>query len=222
MAGNLKSKACCPDDPFPLPGDPQIEVLDGEPGLIPHILALLPEGNNADSHDLVNASRSVGRWLQVNKQNKNLDSDVLWKTLMGHFFPRAPAPPPARTMTTRECFIEMVQRHRNFAAATLRVFGLVGGFVGATFNEREATRVFDAFVEERWRNGSDNTLYMDEFSRLGTKMRRARRTKWEIHQSLMGAKFEMRSMELLLESWDPATPAPLPKSISRQNATLYE
>lgn len=217
MAGSVTSKVGCPHDPFPLPGDPQIGVLDGEPGLIPHILALLNE-DNADSHDLVRASRSVGRWLQVNKQNKNLDSDVLWKTLMKHFFPRAPAPPPARNMTTRECFIEMVQRHRNFAAATLRVLGLEGGFVGATFNAREATRVFDAFVEER--HPFDDAPSMDEFSRLGTKMRRAKRTKWEIHQSLMSTKFERRSMELLLESWDPVTSVPLPKSISRQNATL--
>ena len=167
-------------------GDPSlVEVLGGEPGLLEHILTFLPKGS-FKSDDLVEASRSVGRWLQVSKQANQLDGHALWTTLLNSYFPNAPTPQNGFVHTARGLFLEMWVRHRHFAAARILYDRLRVQFDRAVI-EMAAAWATSSFTQKR-------------------------RAKWELAQSKLAAQSDMEWRASFLFDWDGAAKTPPPVS----------
>ena len=152
------------------------DLMGGEPGLLEHILTFLPKGS-FKSDDLVEASRSVGRWLQVSKQANLLDAHVLWTTLQKSYFPNAPTPQTGMGYTARGLFVEMFNRHRHFAAARILC------------NRLDAE--YDAAV-----------CKMNRILLSTPQYSVARRQKWEIGETLNAAKSDLSWRASFLFDWD--------------------
>ena len=204
MAESLPSEGGGTEGTFPPSGDPPsiLDLLGGEPGLLEHIFTFLPKGS-FKSDDLVPASRSVGRWLQVSQQANQLDAQALWTTLQKSYFPNAPTPQTGVGYTARGHFVEMFHRHRHFAAARILCNRLDADFAAAVANEQQAAHLFN-----NTRPPSMATLPNEEqvamFRRIVAAYHRTRRQKWEIGQSLHAAKSDLSWRASFLFDWNPA------------------
>ena len=210
------------DDPPLAPfGDSIVHVfLAGEPGLIPHILAMGVKDCADDPAALLTACRAVFNWLQTDTRGRDLAaSEPLWKTLMAHYFPKAPKP-PVGTMTTRGWFIAMSQRNMRFVQDSDRHHVLHHVYTMHAQTERDAHKALRKFPtpkfgDPEYDNEEDRLKRFRLHYRAQADYRRATRERWEAEQSAASAKSDKEWSEQFLSVWNPMPQAP---PLRRQDA----
>ena len=164
-----------------------IEFIGGEPGLIEHILTFLAN-ENSTSDERVLAGTSAVRFLHVCKQTKHIVTPELWVTLLATYYPNYPLP-TFGFITVRTLFREMWFRHNEFEKALCLYERLKADF------DRAVIVMAAAWDTPRW--GA------------------AKRSKWEIGESMQAAKSDMKWRASFLKTWDGALKT---VPVRRQNA----